>query len=291
MTDSTTDPVSKLTPQGPTIAVTGATGHVGGQVAEILAKTGVPFRMIVRDATRAPQFDGAEVAVADYADTDASTKALAGITTLFMVSAAEAQDRREQQRAFVDVAVAAGVKHIVYTSFVGAAEDSIFTLARDHWATEQRIKGTGGRFTILRDNFYLDFVPDLVGEDGVIRGPAGEGRMAAVSRADVAAVAALVLLDPEKHQQKTYHLTGPAAFSLSEAASILTKHTGRRVRYHQETLEEAYESRQKWHPEQWQADAWVSTYTSIASGELAAVSPDVERITGQKPKSLEDLLG
>ena len=55
----------------------------------------------------------------------------------------------------------------------------------------------GMAFTFLRDNFYLDFLPLTVGEDGVIRGPAGEGRVSAVARADVAGVAAAVLLDPE----------------------------------------------------------------------------------------------
>jgi NAD(P)H dehydrogenase (quinone) len=275
----------------PTIAVTGASGHIGGAVAAALAEAGVSQRLIVRNAARAPQLAGAEVAVASYGDRDASLRALTGIRTLLMVSAAEAPDRLAQHLTFVDAAAEAGVEHIVYTSFIGARADAIFTLARDHFQTEERIKGTGSRFTILRDSFYLDFVPELVGEDGVIRGPAGEGRMAAVARADVAAVAARVLQDPGAHRQRTYDLTGPRAFSLAEAAHLLTQRTGRHVRFHNETVDEAYESRSKWQPEPWQADAWVSTYTSIASGELAEVSGDVRAIIGRDPLSLEDLLG
>jgi uncharacterized protein YbjT (DUF2867 family) len=274
----------------PTIAVTGASGHVGGAVATMLSEAGIPQRLIVRNPAKAPALDGAEVAVTSYGDDATMRPALKGIQTLFMVSAAEAPDRLAQHLAFVDAAVDAGVDHIVYTSFLGAREDAIFTLARDHWATEQRIRGTGRRFTILRDSFYLDFVPDLVGDDGVIRGPAGDGRMAAVARADVAAVAATVLQDPAAHLQRTYDLTGPAAFSLSEAAHLLSRTSGRKVTFHDESIDEAYESRQKWQPEPWLADAWVSTYTSIASGELAAVSPDVEAIIGRRPLSLEDLL-
>ena len=56
--------------------------------------------------------------------------------------------------------------------------------------------------TFLRDSFYLDFVEDLVGEDGVIRGPAGDGAMAAVARADVARVATAVLRDPDAHRDR-----------------------------------------------------------------------------------------
>ncbi|ROQ16613.1 MULTISPECIES: SDR family oxidoreductase [unclassified Curtobacterium] len=273
-----------------TIAITGATGNIGGAVARALAADGVPFRMIVRDAARAPELPGAEVAVATFADADASRAALEGVDVLLMVSAAEAEDRLDQHRTFVAAAAEAGVRHVVYTSFLGAAEDATFTLGRDHWATEQAIRATDTAYTFLRDSFYLDFVEDLVGEDGVIRGPAGDGAMAAVARADVARVATAVLRDPAAHVDRTYELTGPAAITLAEAAAVVSEVRGRTVTYHPETLDEAYASRAQWNPEPWQADAWVSTYTAIAEGALAHVSGDVERITGRRPMSLREVL-
>jgi uncharacterized protein YbjT (DUF2867 family) len=200
MTDSTeTSPASVGEParaSSPLVAVTGATGAVGGIVALHLSERGVPLRLVVRDAARAPRLDGAEaeVAVATYGDRAASVEALRGVDTLFMVSAAEAPDRVDQHRSFVDAAVEAGVRHVVYTSFAGASADSVFTLGRDHFATEQHIRESGLAFTFLRDNFYLDFIPLFADERGIIRGPAGDGRVAAVARADVAAVAAVVLL-------------------------------------------------------------------------------------------------
>jgi len=273
-----------------TIAITGATGKIGGAVARALASDGVPFRMIVRDAARAPELPGTEVAVASFADVDASRGALDGVDVLLMVSAAEAEDRLAQHRAFVGAAATAGVQHVVYTSFVGAAADATFTLGRDHWATEQAIRATSMAHTFLRDSFYLDFVEDLVGEDGVIRGPAGDGAMAAVARADVARVATEVLRNPAAHLDRTYELTGPAAITLEQAAATVSEVRGRTVTYHPETLEEAYASRARWNPEPWQADAWVSTYTAIAEGALARVSGDVERVTGRRPLSLREVL-
>jgi len=273
-----------------TIAITGATGNIGGAVARALAADGVPFRMVVRDPGRAPALPGAEVAVASFADGDASRAALEGVDLLLMVSGAEARDRLAQHRSFVDAAATAGARHVVYTSFTGAAEDATFTLGRDHWATEQAIRATPMAHTFLRDAFYLDFVEDLVGEDGVIRGPAGDGAMAAVARADVARVAAAVLLDPAGHVDRTYELTGPEAITLAEAAAVVSEVRGRTVGYHPETVEEAYASRARWNPEPWQADAWVSTYTAIAEGALAVVSGDVERVTGHRPLSLREVL-
>jgi NAD(P)H dehydrogenase (quinone) len=145
-------------------------------------------------------------------------------------------------------------------------------------------------FTFLRDNFYLDFLPLMAGEDGVIRGPAGQGRVSAVARADIARVALAVLLDPESHRGATYDLTGPESITLAEAADILGEATGREVTFHDETVEEAYESRRVWDAPDWQYDAWVSTYTAIKAGEVAAVTDDIRRVTGQAPIGLRELL-
>src|SRR6478735_9487199 len=201
-------------------------------VARQLAASGFAQRLLVRDAARAPQLDDAHPLVCSYGDGAASRQALDGAKVLFMVSAAEAEDRLQQHYAFVDAAAAAGVEHVVYTSFYGAAPDATFTLARDHYATEERIKASGMAYTFLRDNFYLDFLPLLAGDDGVIRGPAGTGVMAAVARADVARSALTVLRDPALHVGRTYDLTGPEDISLPRAAHILSAGTGRNITFH-----------------------------------------------------------
>jgi uncharacterized protein YbjT (DUF2867 family) len=274
----------------PTLAVTGSTGHLGGLVARLLAGAGSPQRLLVRELRRAPELDDAVPAVVTYADPVLAKAALEGVRTLFMVSAAEAEDRLQQHYTFVDAAAAAGVQHIVYTSFFGAAADSIFTLGRDHFATEEHIKASGMDFTFLRDNFYLDFLPLLAGEDGVIRGPAGDGVFSGVAREDVARCAHAVLRDPAIHKGKTYDLTGPEELTLAQAAEVLSTGTGRTISYHPETVEEAYASRASYGVPQWQLDAWVSTYTAMAAGEMAGLSPDVHGLTGQDPISLAEFL-
>ena len=274
----------------PTLAVTGSTGRLGGLVARQLAAAASPQRLLVRDAGRAPELEGTVPAVVTYSDPVGAKAALEGVETLFMVSAAEAEDRLQQHCTFVDAAAAAGVQHIVYTSFFGAAADSTFTLGRDHFATEERIRASGMDFTFLRDNFYLDFLPLLAGVDGVIRGPAGDGVMAAVARADVARSAVTVLRDPALHIGRTYALTGPDDLSLARAAELLSAGTGRTITFHNETLEEAYASRASYGAPPWQVDAWVSTYTAIAAGELAGPTSAVHELTGREPLGLAQFL-
>jgi uncharacterized protein YbjT (DUF2867 family) len=273
-----------------TLAITGATGRLGGRIARHLAAAGVEQRLLVRDPSRAPELPGATVVQATYADTAEVRAALAGVTTLLMVSASESVDRVAQHRAFVDAAAAAGVDQVVYVSFYGAALDCTFTLGRDHYATEQHLLASGMAHTFLRDNLYADFLPAMVGADGVIRGPAGDGRVAAVAQCDIADAATAVLLDPAAHQGATYDLTGPEALSLAEVAALLTEAEGRAISYHDETINEAYASRASYGAPDWQLDAWVSTYTAIASGELAGVTDDVERLSGHPPTGFAELL-
>ncbi len=272
------------------IAVTGATGRLGGRVARHLAAADIPQRLLVRDSSRAPRLPGTEVARADYGDGNAVQQALTGVATVLMVSASETLDRVAQHRTFIDAALAAGVGHVVYVSFIGASPTSTFTLARDHAATEEHIRVNGLAFTFLRDNIYADFLPAMVGADGVLRGPAGQGRVAAVAQDDIAAVAAAVLRAPEAHTGATYDLTGPQALTLAEVAALIGAASGRAVTYHPETPDEAYAARAVYGAPDWQVEAWVSTYLAIARGELAAVSNDIPRLLGRPATSLADVL-
>lgn len=274
----------------PALAITGSTGVLGGALAAGLAQAGIPQRLLVRTPAKAPQLPGARVVRAAYQDTAETRAALAGVRTLFMVSASESEDRTASHRAFIDAAAAAGVRQVVYTSFIAAAPDAVFTLAREHYATEEHLKASGMGWTVLRDNFYADFMGAMVGDDGVIRGPAGAGRCSIVARADVVRTAAAILREPELHLGRSYQLTGPQALSMPEVAAILTEETGSAVRFVDESLEQAHASRAGYGAPAWQLDAWVSTYTAIASGALEPVNDDIERITGKPPMWLADLL-
>lgn len=269
-----------------TIAVTGATGTIGRLTTEELLRAGHRPRLL---APRPERLDtDLPTAVCAYADADGTRAALDGVDVVLFVSGREDADRLDQHRTFAAAAADAGVRHVVYTSFVGASPSSTFTLGRDHAATEEAIRDSGVAWTMLRDNFYTEVFRFFADDDGVIRGPAGDGRVAAVSQRDVAAVAAHVLADPDRHAGATYDLTGPEALSLTEIADVLTDVTARPHRYEEETVDQARASRAPYGAPDWQVDAWVSTYTAIAAGELAAVSDDVERLLARPATPFAD---
>jgi NAD(P)H dehydrogenase (quinone) len=278
-----------LRPMDELIAVTGATGAVGGRVAARLAERGVAQRLVVRDPSRAPQLTAAEVRAAPggFGDADGMRDALVGAHTLLLVPAAEAPDRVQQHITAVDAAAAAGVQRIIYVSFLNASPDATFTLVRHHYATEQRVRATGVPFTFLRMSLYLDFLPSMVGDDGVIRGPAGGGHVAPVLRDDLADVAVAVLTG-DGHDGQTYDVTGRDRFTFAEAAATMSRITGRRIAFEDETLEQAYASRAGYGAPDWEVEGWVTSYAAVAAGELDVVTDTVRRLAGHEPVTLAE---
>jgi NAD(P)H dehydrogenase (quinone) len=285
----------KTPTDAPVLAVTGATGEVGGRVAARLANRGIAQRLVVRDAAKAPALEGAVPVVASaLGDAEGMRRALDGARTLFLVSGRETQDRLHQHLTAVDAAVAAGVRRIVYLSFLAAAPDATFTLARQHYATEAHIRASGVRSTFLRNSLYADLVPYFTSAEGVIRGPAGDGRLAWVTRDDIADVVVAALSWTEEadliaHQQ-AYDVTGPAAYSMAETAAILARVTGRPITYREETMDEARASRAPDGAPDWEIEGWVTSYAAVATGEMDIVSDTVQRLAGHPPQRLAPFL-
>jgi uncharacterized protein YbjT (DUF2867 family) len=280
---------ARFMPQ-PLIALTGSTGVVGGLVAERLADQGANLRLIVREPLKAPPINGVDIASAsDYSATEEMTEALKGTDTLFLVSAREDENRLLQHYSAIDAAVAAGVQRIVYTSFCGAAPDATFTLARDHFATEKAIESSGLDFVFMRQNMYLDYMPFLADKNGIIRGPASDGRFVPVARTDVADVAVRLLTD-DSRDGETFNISGRERVSMRHVAARLTALTGKHVEYVQETVEAAYESRAVFGAPDWEVAGWVTSYEAIAAGELDLETESVKNLTGHEPQNLDEFI-
>ena len=274
----------------PKIALTGVTGNLGGIVSRLCRENGIKVRNLARNKEKAEKIGFSDVFKSNYDKSEDTIKSLEGIDVLFMVSGSENPNRVQQHKDFIDAAKMAKVSHIIYLSFYNASKNSVFTLGRDHYATEEYIKESGFKYTFLRDNFYADFFVALCKEYGEIKGPAGNGKVSAVVRSDVSEVVAKILENPEKWENQTLNMTGSEEMTMEEITKIASKHLGKEIKYIDETVEEAYESRKIWEAEQWEYDSWVSTYTAIAENEQSGISDDIEKILGRKGTSLAEYL-
>ncbi|MFC0219527.1 SDR family oxidoreductase [Pseudochelatococcus lubricantis] len=217
-----------------TIAVTGATGHLGRLVIAKLKEKVAPSDIValVRDPARAADL-GVEARAADYEKPETLEKALAGVDRLLLVSSNAIGQRAVQHRNVIDAAKKAGVKEIVYTSLLHADTSPLTVLAEEHVATEAALKASGIPHVILRNGWYTEnytgSVPGAV-QAGVFAGSAGEGRISSATRADYAE-AATVVLAGEGHAGKVYELAGDDAYTLAGLAAEISKQTGKDIPY------------------------------------------------------------
>src|SRR3954468_6779099 len=154
---------------------------------------------------------------------------------------------------------------------------------------EEHVRAGPTAWTFLRMNLYIDFLPAMVLPDGVMRGPAGDGRVSAIPRDDVAAAAAVVLTTTG-HQARAYDLTGRESFSLAQAAELMPRLTARPIRFKDESHEEAFAPRADYGAPDYMVRGWVSTYQAIRDGSLERVRPDFGELVGREPATLAEYL-
>lgn len=282
----------------PKLLVTGASGHLGRRVIELLleAKAGH-----VIAATRSPEKladlagRGVEVRRADFDEPASLAAAFAGVDRLLLISTdvvGEPGRRLVQHRAAVAGAVQAGVKHVVYTSLTRPEPGTPITIAGDHYGTEQALAASPLDWTILRNNVYTDVLlmslPQAVAM-GQLVDAAGDGGTGYVTREDCALAAAAVLATPPVGRV-TLDITGPSVVTGSELAQIVSKISGRPVSYVSVSPEAMHNILVGAGLPPVYAETLVSFDTAKAQGFLAVATTTLAELTGAAPQSVRDFL-
>lgn len=221
-----------------TIVITGATGKLGHHVLQVLLERSVPAGEIVaagRSIEKLEDFaaQGVRVTAMDYDDPASVTAALAGATKVLLIASSEVgKDRPGQHRTVIEAAKAEGVELLAYTSNANA-EINKTILGVDHKATEEILADAGVPYALLRNGYYFEnWTDQLQGTlaQGALVASAGNGRVNAATRRDLAEAAVAVLLG-EDQAGKVYELGGDTAFTLAEFAEEITAVTGTPVVY------------------------------------------------------------
>lgn len=280
-----------------TVIVTGASGHLGRLVADALLERVDPADVVL--VTRHPQAlrdladRGATVRHGDFDDPGSLTDAFAGGDRALLISTLAVGRRTAQHRAAIEAASAAGVRHLVYTSFPNPGPGHpVGPIATEHGETEEILKDSGLEWTILRNATYaeLQVMPGaLAVAGGKLYTNAGDGLLVPVSRQDCAAAAATVLIT-EGHAGMTYDITGPETLSQAQLADVLSDVSGRRVE-----LVPVSDRMLTWGlmrngaPKP-VARAIVAFGKAIREGYYALVDPAASRLIGREPRTLRDVL-
>ncbi len=280
------------------IALTGANGKLGRDVTRLLgADPAVPhFRALARNPTEAQQANPvakAEFVQADFDDVAGLTTALQGVERLLLISTPDPNDLRiRRQRQALQTAQAAGVRHVIYLSFLVADGDSPFPFAESHAATEQTLRELFPEaWTILRPSLYLDAVAMVaaeVGATGSFRVPAGQAKVSFISRHDIAQAAARILTS-NGHEQKIYPLTGGTSHTYAEIADTLSLILDKPISY-TEVDEATYREQVGSQLPPPMLDAFVAIWRTIREGWFAPITADAEHLIGHAPQTLQQWL-
>lgn len=206
------------------ILITGATGTIGRRVTELLRDEGVT----VRAASRHPS--GPDAVAFDFTNRSTWDAAFDGVGTAFLVRPPDLGNVRRDMIPALERARSLGVRRMVLLSVQGA--DSVPVLP--HAVVERWLQGSGLRWTFLRPAYFDQNLTGVLAPDvrrGVLQLPSGRSRMAFIDGHDVAAVAARVLLDPERFDGQALTLTSDEAPSWEEVAQVLSDVLGRPVCY------------------------------------------------------------
>jgi NAD(P)H dehydrogenase (quinone) len=274
-----------------TLLITGASGHLGRRVAELLLKAG-QHRVVLATRTPAKLADlaarGAVVRAADFDDPASLATAFTGVDRLLLVSTDHLDQpgrRLTQHRAAITAAAAAGVRHLVYTSLLNAVPDSVMSLAPDHAQTEQALAASPLTWTVLRNNLYADNLLPGLGfavATGQLHTASGTGAISYLTREDCARAAAAALASTET-ANRTLDLTGPAALTAADIAALTTQITGRTVTHVPVPADGLRAGLTQAGLPAGLVEALVTFDLAAARGELHTVSPAFTQLTGRAP--------
>ncbi len=280
------------------ILVTGASGHLGQRVVELLLERGNGTRIIA--ATRKPESlselaaRGVELRRADFDDEASLTTAFQGVERVLLIStdALDEPGKRARQHArAVRAVAAAGVKHVAYTSIINPVGSKIL-ISKDHADTEAELAKSGVAFTVLRNNVYSDY--QFMGlqrafASGKLVDARATGKVGFVTREDCARIAAAVMAEPPSGNQ-VLDVTGAEALSSVDLAAFASELSGRNIEHQPIPLAALIEGMVQHGLPRPLAEVYASFDAGIADGELDVASDSVARFTGQAPQSMKDFL-
>jgi len=277
------------------LVVTGASGHLGRRVVELLVEKGAT-RLVA--ATRTPEklagLSGVELRKADFSDPASLDAAFAGADRVLVISTDRIDVpglRIQQHKAAVEAAKRAGVKRILYTSMLNPDRSHI-PFAPDHLETERAIEQSGLEFTILRVSWYAENLPSSLAAPlatGKWFTSAGNGRISYVAREDVARAAAAALATSGGANERL-DITGPELLTVPEIAKIASEVTGKPIEVVNVSDEELEKGLAAAGLPPFVIPLVVGTERNIRAGNFDVTSDAVERLTGKPPQSLRDFL-
>jgi uncharacterized protein YbjT (DUF2867 family) len=274
------------------VLVTGASGSVGKEVLKAVAKSGAKHRAMYRseaEAAKAPV--GTETVIADFARPETLAAALRDGESVYLVCS-PIPELVELESNLIDACVAAGVRHVVQNSALGAG-DYGKSFPSWHRKVEDKLRGTRLSYTILRPNSFHQnvvsiFAPSIRAQ-GVFYGSMRDSRNSFLDVRDIAAVAAKALAGGA-HIGKIYELNGPEALNYTELAAKISKAAGREVKYVDIPMDAQRKAMLDQQMPEWLVNALLELQQYYLGGQGGDVDGLLQDLLGRQPITMDQFL-
>ncbi|MEZ5566431.1 MAG: SDR family oxidoreductase [Gammaproteobacteria bacterium] len=278
------------------ILLTGVTGKTGGEAARQLLQKGAHLRALVRSEAKAAELKaaGVELVVGDVSDAATVKRALDGVEKAFL-TLPNGKHQLEQEKQFTDLAVAAGVKHLVKMSSMEAVADAKTPIPQGHWAAEEYIRAAGRSsglaWTMVKPNFFMQ---NLLASAGTIRSqrkfflPMGDGTTGMADIRDIGAVCAEVLTGTG-HASRSYEITGPEILTFHDVAGRFSTVLGEKVVYVPLSMDQFREKMANI-LEPWHLNAVCELFREIAEIGLDHTTDTFRKLIGREPRSVQQFI-
>jgi NAD(P)H dehydrogenase (quinone) len=283
------------------LLVSGANGNLARSVIANLLRMTDPGNILTTtrdpDSANARELAARGVTVrhGDFDAPETLGPAFAGATRALLISTyADNTERLRQNLAALEAAKAAGVQHVLYTSFLAAGPDALAEHSQlVHWPTEQAIAASGLSYTILRHALYAEILVSDLDETlatGVLRRCGGSAACTYISREDLGLSAATMLASAER-ENRILNETMERSYTGDEVADAISRCFGKPVRYESVPPEDwpAYMT-DNWGMPPSLAASTVGTMRAIEAGQFDMTTDDYRSVTGRSPLTLDEFL-
>ena len=269
-----------------TILVTGATGTVGAEVAQVLAERYPEHRLL--KASSKPR-EGEGWVVFDFLDPSTFGPWLAEVERIFFMRPPALASVDKQFTPFLDALSASGrLESVVFLSLQGA-EGMPWV---PHRKIELALQARNLPWTFLRPSFFFQNLTGTHGQEiretGALTLPAGDGRTSFVDTRDIAEVAAKILADPKPHHKKDYELTGSESPTYHEVMKELAQAAGRPLVYRPVGFLRFYRHCRRRGLSRSMTLVMSMLYGACRTGGAGHLSPVMADFLGRPPRTLRE---
>jgi uncharacterized protein YbjT (DUF2867 family) len=274
-----------------TVLLFGSTGKIGPHVARALVRKGHGVRAFVRDAVRAKSLlpDGVDIVEGDLAQVG---PAIEGISSVFLLTS-HGPDMASTQIGLLKQIPDASIRIVKISGTSTVIRSDGPDAGRQHHEVEQYCSSLGNPYVILRPNAFMQTLVSGMAAGirttGTVRNPLGTAKLSLVDAADIGEAAADALVD-EKHNSKTYVLTGPAAHTYRDVAATIADVAGVSTAVVDVEPSEAAAALRARGGTAWEADHLEEMLKIFRAGKSAYVTDDIEQVLGRKPRTVADFI-